>query len=145
VGLNFNSSKAICANIITKEACLTLINISSLINNGKYPTFVNLVILNPTITVTLMAKFNPTITAYLVPYMIERHDNKIFCYWVSLLLKVEHISYTMGTRTLPDIYTLALGPVTLRQLHIYQAKHSCPYIHNAYCRNASEICMRYAH
>jgi len=26
----------------------------------------------------------------------------------SLLLKVEHISYTMGNRALPDIYTLAL-------------------------------------
>jgi len=28
---------------------------------------------------------------------------------MSLLLKVEHISYTMGTSALPDIYTLAHG------------------------------------
>jgi len=38
-----------------------------------------------------MAKFNSTITAYLVPYVTEGYDNKNFCYWVSLLLKVEHI------------------------------------------------------
>jgi len=67
-----------------------------------------LVILNPTTMVILMAKFNPTITAYLVPYIIEWHEN-FFCYWVSLLAKVEHISYTMGTRALPDIYALAHG------------------------------------
>jgi len=36
-----------------------------------------------------MAKFNPTITAYLVPYATEGYDNKTFFYWVSLLLKVE--------------------------------------------------------
>jgi len=30
----------------------------------------------------------------------------------SILLKVEHISYTMGTCALPDIYTLALGPAS---------------------------------
>jgi len=54
-----------------------------------------------------MAKFNPTITAYLLPYIIEEYDNKNFCYRVSLLLKVERISYTMGTRALPDIYSLA--------------------------------------
>jgi len=53
---------------------------------------------NPTITVILMAKFNPTITAYLVPYIIEGYGNNKFCYWVSLLLKVKHISCTMGTR-----------------------------------------------
>jgi len=35
-----------------------------------------------------MAKFNPTITAYLVPYIREGYDNKKFCYWMSLLLKV---------------------------------------------------------
>jgi len=58
-------------------------------------TFVDPVILNPTITVILMAKFNPTITAYLVPYKREKYDNKKFCYWVSLLLKVEHISNTL--------------------------------------------------
>jgi len=39
-----------------------------------------------------MAKFNPTITAYLVPYIREGYDKKI-CYFVRLLLKVEHISY----------------------------------------------------
>jgi len=38
------------------------------------------VILNP--TVILMAKFNPTITAYLVPCIIEGHDNKNFCCWI---------------------------------------------------------------
>jgi len=57
-----------------------------------------------------MANFNPTITAYLVPYIREGYE---FCHWVSLLLKVEHISYTMSTRALPDIYALALGPVAL--------------------------------
>jgi len=40
---------------------------------------------------------------------------------MSLLLKVEHISYTMGTHALPNICTLAL-----RQMRIYQAKHLCP-------------------
>jgi len=67
-----------------------MINTSSFnyfVNNGKYPTFVDLVILNPTIIVIFMAKFNPTITAYLVPYITEGYDNKIFCYWVSVLLK----------------------------------------------------------
>jgi len=66
-----------------------------------------------------MAKFNPKITASLVPYIIEGYDNKI-------LLKVQHISYTMGTRTLPDIYIYALAHAALRQVHIYQAKHECP-------------------
>jgi len=75
------------------------------VDNGKHLTFVDLVILNPIITVILMAKFNPTIIAYLVPYIIEGYDNKMFCYWMSLL-KVEHI---MGTCALRDIYTLA-GP-----------------------------------
>jgi len=36
---------------------------------------------------------NPTITAYLVPYIREGYDNKKML----LGLKVEHISYTMGT------------------------------------------------
>jgi len=54
-----------------------------------------------------MANFlYPTTTAYLV----LGYDNKKFCYWVSLLLKVEPISYTMGTRAFPDIYALARGP-----------------------------------
>jgi len=57
-----------------------------------------------------MAKFNSTITAYFVPYITEGCDNKNFCNLVSLLLKVEHISYTIGANTLPDIYTLARGP-----------------------------------
>jgi len=69
-----------------------------------------------------MAKFIPTITAYLVLYIIEGYGNML-----CLLLKVEHISYTMGTRALPDIYTLALRPVALVQVHIYQKKHSCPW------------------
>jgi len=63
---------------------------------AKYQAFVDLVILNPTITVILMAKFSPTINAYLFPYIIEGYDNKI------LQLdefKVAHINYTMGTRT----------------------------------------------
>jgi len=62
-----------------------------------------------------MAKFNPTITAYLVHSLFgslynirEGYGNKKFCYWVSLLLKVEHISYTIGLCALPDMYTLAL-------------------------------------
>jgi len=91
VGLNFNSSKAVWfffANIQTKEAWLTIIPSNYFTNNGKYPTFVNLVILNPTITVILIEKCFPTITTYLVPYIIEVYDNKKFCYWVSLLLNI---------------------------------------------------------
>jgi len=42
----------------------------------KYLTSVDLVILNPTITISFMAKFNPTITAYLVPYITEGYNNK---------------------------------------------------------------------
>jgi len=59
------------ANIIIKEAWLTLVPSNYFVNNSKYWTFVNLVILNPTITVILVANFNPTITAYLVPYIRE--------------------------------------------------------------------------
>jgi len=78
---------------------------------------VHLAILNPIITVIFMAKFNLTITAYLAPYKRGGYDNKKFCYWVSLLLKVEHISYTIGTCTLPDIYShLPLGLI----LHVHQ-------------------------
>jgi len=52
-----------------------------------------------------MLKFNPTITAHLVSYIREGGIAiQIF------VLKVEHTSYTMGNRALPDIYTLALGP-----------------------------------
>ena len=47
--------------------------------------------------------------------------------------KVEHISYTTGTCTLPDIYALAFGPVALGLMHIYQAKHLCPWYN--YCIN----------
>jgi len=61
--------------------------------------------LNPTITVILMAKFNPTITAYLVPYIIEGYENKKDLLLGESILKVEHISYIMGTHALPDIYT----------------------------------------
>jgi len=65
---------------------------------------------------------NPTITAYLVPYIMEGKGMTIkFCYWLSLLLKVKHISYTMGT------LTLAIRPAALRQVRIYQAKHSFPW------------------
>jgi len=44
-----------------------MINTSSFVNNSKYPNFVDLVILNPRITVIFMAKFNPT----MVPYIRE--------------------------------------------------------------------------
>jgi len=76
--------------------------------------------LNPTITVILIAKFNPTLTAYLIPYISEGYDNKKFCYRVSLLLKVEHISYTMGIH---DIYTLAFGPAD-KCVYIRQSTHA---------------------
>ena len=46
---------------------------------------------------------------------------------------VVYITYTMGNRDLPDIYTLALGPAALGLWCIYQANPSCPwynyYIH----------------
>jgi len=38
---------------------------------------------------------NPTITIYLVPYIIEGYGNKNFAI----------TCYTMGTHALPDIYT----------------------------------------
>jgi len=43
-----------------------------------------------------------------------------------ILLKVEHISYTMGTRALPGKYTLALGPAALGQVYNYirQSTHA---------------------
>jgi len=43
---------------------LTLFPSNYFVNNSNYQTFVDLGILNPTITVIFMAKFNPTITAY---------------------------------------------------------------------------------
>jgi len=33
----------------------------------------------------------------------------------------------MGTHALPDIYALVLRPQARGQVHIYQAKHSCPW------------------
>ena len=39
---------------------------------------------------------------------------------------VVYITYNMGNRDLPDIYTLALGPAALRLRYIYQANPSCP-------------------
>jgi len=116
-GIGLKADWLYFANIITKEVWLTVT--SNYFNNSKHQTFVDLVILNPTITVTLMAKFNPTITAYLVPYITEGYDNKKFCYCVNLLLKVEHISNTMGTCALTDIYILALGPAAFRQVCLY--------------------------
>ena len=43
-------------------------------------------------------KIKSPITTYLVR---EGYDNVRFCSWLSLLFKVEHSSYTMGTRALP--------------------------------------------
>jgi len=51
------------------------------------------------------------------------------CYWMSLLLKIEHI---ISTRALPDIYMLAHRPVALWQVHVYQARHLCLCITLAY-------------
>ena len=39
---------------------------------------------------------------------------------------VVYITYNMGNRDLPDIYTLALGPAALGLRCIYQANPSCP-------------------
>jgi len=69
-----------------------------------HATFVDLEILNPTITVILMAKFNPTITAYLVPYITEGYDNK------KMLLLGESILLKAIPCGLPIIYTFTLGP-----------------------------------
>jgi len=55
-----------------------MINASSL---KLLPIFVDLVILNPTITVILMAKFNPTITVHWVPYITEVHDAIKKSFW----------------------------------------------------------------
>jgi len=55
----------------------------------------------------------------------------LICYWVNLLLKVEHISYTMGTCSLPDIYThLPSGP----QGNAYiSGKALMPILHTCTC------------
>ena len=63
------------------------------INKPKNQTAVNFIKLSPTITVCLVAKFNPTITFFLIPYIKEGYDRVRFCNWISLLAKVEHISY----------------------------------------------------
>jgi len=46
-------------------------------------------------------KIQFAIASYLLPYIRERH---YFTIWVGLIAKVEHISYTMGTRTYPWSY-----------------------------------------
>ena len=50
---------------------------------------------------------------------------------------VVYITYNMGNRDLPDIYTLALGPAALGLRCIYQANPYCPcynlYIHTYIC------------
>jgi len=72
--------------------------------------------LNPTITVIFMAKFNPIITTYLLPYITEGYDNKQICYWMSLLLKVEHISYTLGTCVYTHLPSGLWHPVSVYML-----------------------------
>jgi len=62
-------------SLIYYELFLTLVSSNYFVNNSKYPTSVDLVILNPSITVFFMEKFNPTIT-YLVSYITEGFDNK---------------------------------------------------------------------
>jgi len=58
---------------------------------------------------------------------------------MNLLLKVEHISYTMGAPALPDIYTLARGPQhkilpTYIYIYIYYK-----YICNSYTMGTSTL------
>jgi len=58
-------------------------NTSSLnyfVNNGKYPAFIDLVILNLTITVILTEKFNPTIMLYLVPRGMTIKNDCCYCF-----------------------------------------------------------------
>jgi len=55
--------------------------------------------LNPTIIVYLVAKFSHKIT---IPNIRKGYDTKKNCNWVSLLGKVEHITYTMCAHALPD-------------------------------------------
>jgi len=52
---------------------------------------------------------------------------KIFAIGLVYFLKVEHISYAMGTHALPDICTLTLGPAAFGQVRINQAKYSYPW------------------
>jgi len=53
-----------------------------------------IVLLNKTFQLLLQLYYNYHNTAYLIPYTREWHDNIIFfCNWVSLLAKIEHISY----------------------------------------------------
>jgi len=61
------------------------------------------------------------------------------------LFKVEHISYTMGTCALPDIYTLALRPAALEQVRIHQAKHSCPWLTITYTHTVIPGATRVEH
>jgi len=65
-----------------------MINTISFKNNGKYRSFVDL-----ESTVIFMAKFNPTITAYLVPCITEGYYNRNFLLLDESTFKVEHISY----------------------------------------------------
>jgi len=82
-----------------------------------YNFFFDLVILNPTVTVILIYSRTDLILQsqlnYLVPHIRERSDNEIFCYWMSLFLKVERINYTMSTCDLLGIYTITLGQVRI--------------------------------
>ena len=55
------------------------------------------------------------------------------------MLVCPHISYTMGTCGLPDIYTL--GPAALWLcVYIYQANHSCPW-YNYYIYHLSTVVL----
>jgi len=81
---------------------------TSSFNKGK--TIVDLVKLNPTITVCLVAKSqNHSISGSL-------YNRRIWQY--KILRKVEHFSYITGTCTLHDICTPALGSEALIQVHI---------------------------
>jgi len=98
--------------VVDKRYWLTFGNLTPInfVNNGKYQTFVDLVILNPTITVILIANSIPQSLFVWFPIIRERLGNKILLP-SEYTCKSQHISYTMGTRALTDIYTLALGQV----------------------------------
>jgi len=70
-----------------------------------------------------MTKFNHTITAYLVPYITEGYDNKKFCYWMSLLLKVEHITWVLMLCLIYTHLPSSLWP-SGRCVHIRQSTHT---------------------